>query len=335
MVWKVLGPCLIVQLSMSPLIAFHFLMFSPIGVIMNPPSVALVGLLLPIGLLMFFTSLFIASELFPFQQMDILFNILFSGLSNIAEFLCTLLLQLSRVGTQIGKAGRVIAPPLGLLLIFYLLYFLFFSETRFISLRRRKRKLFLAFLSGLLILLCLAPKYLGVTSSVLPWKYDTALVTFLDVGQGDSIHVNAGNINVLIDGGGHYYRNIGKDVLTPYLLKNGIDHIDLAIVTHSDSDHRKGMEEVSSDIPISRLMVSSPYKEDPRVYSDIMCSDLVYASAGMKITLDDDVSLSVLAPSSSAALLPSSNENSLVIMLSYRGLDVLLTGDIGIESEAT
>ena len=58
---KILAPCIVVQLSMSPLLSFHFLMFAPVGILMNTPSVALVGLLLPVGLLMFWDYFFLSS----------------------------------------------------------------------------------------------------------------------------------------------------------------------------------------------------------------------------------------------------------------------------------
>ncbi|NCB41814.1 MAG: DNA internalization-related competence protein ComEC/Rec2 [Clostridia bacterium] len=330
-----LAPCVIVQLSMAPLIAFHFLMFCPKGLLMNPPSVALVGMILPVGLIMFAIFLLLESQLLWLQGIACVLNFLFSALVYIANSLCNFLMQLSQWGYHSGGAGYCVAPPLGLLFLFYFLYFLFFSEMRFIAFRQNRRRLFSIFTAVCILVVCVAPRLLGMTSSVLPWKYETSCITFLDVGQGDSIHIMTENFNVLLDGGGHFYTEIGERILMPYFLKNGIDHIDLAIITHSDMDHCKGMEELSSRLPIHMLVVSSPYQESPHTYSDVLSSELVYASAGDKITLQEDVFLYVLAPEPMAALLPQNNENSLVLKLNYQGLTVLLTGDIGFDAEAS
>lgn len=330
---KFLGPCLVVQLSMSPLIAFHFLMFCPIGILMNPPSVALVGVLLPVGLLMFVASLLLHAPLFGLQESTAIFEVVFSGLANIANFLCETLIKLSDLGGKVGAFGDSIAPPLGMLFLFYFICFLFFSETRFIALRRNKRQIFSIFLACAIFFICTVPAFLGMTASVLPWRYETSYITFLDVGQGDSVHIKVENRNILVDGGGHFYTDIGKRVLMPYLLKNGIDHIDLAIVTHSDMDHRKGIEELSVRMPIHKLLVGSAYENAPLTYSDIICDEVLYAAAGNVITLDENVYISVLAPSLSYELSDDNNENSLVMMLHYNGIRILLTGDIGMVSE--
>ncbi len=66
-------------------------------------------------------------------------------------------------------------------------------------------------------------------------------VTFLDVGQGDSILIsfpyNKGNI--LIDTGGIYNSSysIAKNKTIPYLKSMGITCLDYVIITHGDYDH--------------------------------------------------------------------------------------------------
>src|SRR5699024_2375767 len=66
-------------------------------------------------------------------------------------------------------------------------------------------------------------------------------VTFLDVGQGDSILIsfpyNKGNI--LIDTGGIYNSSysIAKNKTIPYLKSIGITCLDYIIITHGDYDH--------------------------------------------------------------------------------------------------
>jgi competence protein ComEC len=53
---------------------------------------------------------------------------------------------------------------------------------------------------------------------------DKLSITFLDVGQGDAIHLRLPDRrDILIDGGGVIGKfDIGEKVVIPYLLKNGV-----------------------------------------------------------------------------------------------------------------
>ena len=63
-------------------------------------------------------------------------------------------------------------------------------------------------------------------------------ITFMDVGQGDSIlmHLPFNKGNILIDTGGKYNYDISKDIIN-YLKSEGIKNIDYLILTHGDYDH--------------------------------------------------------------------------------------------------
>ena len=91
---------------------------------------------------------------------------------------------------------------------------------------------------------------------MLPWDYGVAPVSFLDVGQGDCIHIHYGGRDILIDGGGSYYTNVAEKTLKPYLLKNGIRSIDLAIITHEDMDHSKGIYELDEIFDIKKILTN-------------------------------------------------------------------------------
>src|SRR4051794_23980026 len=72
-------------------------------------------------------------------------------------------------------------------------------------------------------------------------------VSAIDVGQGDSIFVAfPDGTTMLVDAGGfpgftNMVRkpqlDIGEDVVSPYLWKRRIRHIDYAVLTHGHSDH--------------------------------------------------------------------------------------------------
>ena len=70
-------------------------------------------------------------------------------------------------------------------------------------------------------------------------------VTFLDVGQGDGIFIRErGGITCLIDGGSSDVSKVGKYRIEPFLKARGVSEIDYAFITHGDSDHINGLEEL-------------------------------------------------------------------------------------------
>lgn len=84
----------------------------------------------------------------------------------------------------------------------------------------------------------------AVTVLTLRFPHETS-VTFLDVGQGDCICVQTASGEVyLFDCGSSSRSQVGQYVLKPYLKYCGISHIDGVFVSHRDSDHCNGVEEL-------------------------------------------------------------------------------------------
>lgn len=324
---SVLGPCAVIQTAMAPLISYHFLLFAPAGFLVNPPALILAGLLLPVGLLMFVVSAACPPAAWCGSAGIFVSEVVFSALSGMAESLCSAMMRLSDLAGA-APGGAVPAPPIGALVLFYALFFFYFSETRFVLLRKGHRRRLSALFLTLLAAGLALPRVCGISSTIVPWKYSTPMVTFLDVGQGDCIHVQAGRFNVLVDGGGSLYREVGKTVLEPFLLKNGITRIDLAFVTHADLDHRKGIQELSRRMTVETLALPLPYKERPESFSDVTCREVIYLSAGDVVSLGKKATFRVLSPPESAAGVLSENDSSLVMMLEYGGVKILLTGDL-------
>lgn len=332
-VGNVVAPCVVIQAGMAPLIAFHFLIFAPAGFFVNPPALLLAGILLPAGLLMFLISLPLALSGNLGWAGAALSEILFPALTGVAECLSSLLMKLSLIGQSFPGGGLRPAPPLGMMLVFYGLYFLCFSETKYILLRRKKYATLALLTAACLAVAIGSPRVCGISDSLMPWTYNTPLVTFLDVGQGDCIHIRKGDINILVDGGGSFYKDVGKTILQPYLLKNGVAEIDIAFVTHGDLDHRKGIQDLSCRMPVNTLALSYPYCNDPGSFSDISAARTVYLSAGDSVQAGEDLLFQVLGPEKSVSPAVEENEKSLVMMLDCDGLKLLLTGDVEYPAE--
>ncbi|MCQ2798237.1 MAG: MBL fold metallo-hydrolase, partial [Bacilli bacterium] len=67
-------------------------------------------------------------------------------------------------------------------------------------------------------------------------------VTFINVGQGDSILIRSKTNTILIDTGGNTGFDIATNVIIPYLRKRNIYHLDYLIGTHDDADHIGGKD---------------------------------------------------------------------------------------------
>jgi competence protein ComEC len=79
------------------------------------------------------------------------------------------------------------------------------------------------------------------------------LVTVLDVGQGDSILVQAPG------GGGKRGQetsgyDVGKEVVVPALLNRGVKKIDVLVISHPHEDHIGGLGAVVDAVPVKMVL---------------------------------------------------------------------------------
>ncbi len=92
-------------------------------------------------------------------------------------------------------------------------------------------------------------------------------VTVIDVGQGDSILIEApSGQKVLIDGGGKESAPgkaqsvqtgddaIGRSIVVPFLRKKGINELNLVVLTHPHDDHVGGLVYVLDKIKVDEVM---------------------------------------------------------------------------------
>lgn len=78
-------------------------------------------------------------------------------------------------------------------------------------------------------------------------------VSFINVGQGDSIIIRDKNKTVMIDTGGNLSFDMAKDVLIPYLRKKRIYKIDALILTHGDFDHDGAKESLIKQFNVKEV----------------------------------------------------------------------------------
>lgn len=85
-----------------------------------------------------------------------------------------------------------------------------------------------------------------------------AQLDILDVGQGDGIFYRfESGTCIFIDGGSSDRKQLGDNVIMPFLKYNGIQSISYWFVSHADSDHISGLSEViDSGYTIEHIVVA-------------------------------------------------------------------------------
>lgn len=222
----------------------------------------------------------------------------------------------------------VVSPSVIFLVVYYIFIFYLCSEAGQIDLIRRNYKKIAAVFAAAVI--CGA-----VCSVYLSDGFEKTDMVFVDVGQGDCLHIKAGGKNLLIDGGGSFNYNVGKSTLKPYLLKNGVTKIDMAIATHLHTDHYQGLKELSQAYRIKKLGVYEANSvNENHLKKEFKTDEILYLAAGDVINMGRNVSVEVLSPDRGNPLdEKDENKNSLVLRVNVKGSSVLMTGDIDEKGE--
>ena len=160
----------------------------------------------------------------------------------------------------------------------------------------------------------------------------TVTVHFIDVGQGDSILIDALNKDVLIDGGP---TSAGPTVLN-YLGSAGVTHVQLMIATHVHEDHIGGLVAVLSSATIVDEVIMNGQTSTSNVYTNFMnlaqSHTVTVAERGRTYILTQTANLTVLNPVQPLEF-AQANDNSVVVRLQVGSTSFLFTGDAEADAE--
>lgn len=155
-------------------------------------------------------------------------------------------------------------------------------------------------------------------------------IIFLDVGQGDSILIQKGTKQILIDGGPSgktELAELGKYL--PYFDRE----IEVVIATHPDRDHIGGLIDVAKNFKIGKVITTgaekdtSVFKEwkDIREYNRI---ETLEARRGDEVEFGNARFKIIFPDSAVDQLVGDANNKSVVARLEYGENSFLFTGDI-------
>lgn len=116
----------------------------------------------------------------------------------------------------------------------------------FVTTENKKRRMNTFFLTLIVILV----------NITIPFKSNT-FVRFLDVNQGDAIHIHDGEYDMLIDTG----NTDNYDTLVDYFESYNIKDIDVLLITHFHSDHYGEIGEIIENFDVNTIYLNSDFDE--------------------------------------------------------------------------
>lgn len=152
----------------------------------------------------------------------------------------------------------------------------------------------------------------------------TLTVTWLDVGQGDAAVIQCGGQSMLIDGG----KPEKSSYIYAWLQQHGLSYLDVIVATHVDADHIGGLSGA-----LNYASVGTAYCPETTGTTETFQSFVKYlAQRGKQITVPTagetfalgSAQIQILGPLHRAE---DSNDNSIVLKVSFGATSFLFTGD--------
>lgn len=295
----------------SPILAYHFHRVSLAGLAANLVAVPLAGVAVP--------SLLVSTALLPVSE-ALAWVMLFP-----ADMAFSLIAWVVTLFASIPYASLWVSPPALHEVVLY--YLLIFSAVNM----GRARVFRLAAPASALLL------------AALPWAMDfkaaepVLKVTYLSVGQGDSAFVELpGGKTMLIDGGGTNNPDFdtGERVVAPFLRSKGVKKIDYMVLSHAQQDHMGGLLFVARNMEVGEFWWNgkgSLGRLGAVLDESGVAKKTVDSSKG-KIAINK-AEVEFLNFAGAPGL--DTNDNSLVMKLSFGERSFLFTGDIGEKAEKT
>lgn len=169
-------------------------------------------------------------------------------------------------------------------------------------------------------------------------------LTAIDVGQGDALFVCfPGGSTMLMDAGGTIpipgspvrRQDIGETIVSPYLWSRGISKIDYVVLSHDHFDHMGGLEAIFANFQVGEFWMGPDAASRKMEWLRRRA-----LQAGAKIVWPlrsgeeqssrriDGVEVAVLSPPPNWEPAKVSNNDSIVLRLTYGKRNFLLAGDI-------
>lgn len=312
---KLLALSILAQVASFPLVIYHFYQISILSLGLNLIYVPFISIIvLPTLLLLF---------LFDFLSLTFLFTVVSELLATVITYIHQFFLFLSELNMNVIFGAM---SEGGLLLSFIICFSIAFMWER-----GEIRK------AGVIWLL-----YCGILY-IAPYLSPSGEITFIDVGQGDSILITLPFKRqvILIDTGGkpsfgedEKWRqkdssfDTGRDIVLPFIKSKGIRKIDVFILTHGDFDHAGGAVEILKGVPIRKMLLDQS-KEQTEIEMNLLQTaranevSVSNAKEGQTWTVGE-AQFTIIQ----ALQTPEENDGSIILRANVGGYSWLFTGDL-------
>jgi competence protein ComEC len=159
------------------------------------------------------------------------------------------------------------------------------------------------------------------------------IVSYIDVGQGDSILIQTPQgRNILIDAGTSTY----GPIIAQHLRSRGINKIDVLIATHPHADHIGGMAYIIQNFEIGSIYMPKA-STTTQTFENLLLTiqskglNINTARAGVILNIDSTITAKFIAPISDNY--NDLNQFSAVLRITYQSTSFLFAGDAGQLSE--
>ena len=320
--WNALGASLIAQAAVSPILAYHYPIWSPIGVLSNPPVILLVSVLLILGLAYIAVTLVLGGTPTLLAWLAL---VLLKCLESVIHFFA---------GIPGGHFFGLHPQPL-FLAGWYAVLLILAASPLFLCIKGKSRRLRKS-------VLALAVAAVLVWVGVFGPKSRRLEIDFLNLGQGDCIFVRfPEGGTLLVDGGARQEPGYRPVQLVQYLHKRGVRRISAVVNTHPQSDHIGNLPEVLEALEVGAVFDSGsrglgkPFELYQRAVENEGCVHQA-VRRGQRIHGFPAVAIDVLSPNADYLGYEGLdvNTHSVVLHVQYRDFSCLLTGDIPGEIES-
>lgn len=171
---------------------------------------------------------------------------------------------------------------------------------------------------------------LAMLFTLLPGRTDVGATVF-DVGQGQSVLLTAGERHFLVDCGGDDGLQNGEDV-SRGLLTRGIRALDALILTHYDTDHTCGTEQLLGRLSVGRIYAPAA-PDDAGNQEKLLLLARRYGIELDFVTEDRCLPLQGGALQLFAPTRAGEDNDGLAVLLSVDTYDILITGDMNVKAE--